>query len=211
MIGLLITIALMDQHITIINSTPPISVTQQAECLNINLTWEEIRNIGIGQATIEDFFNTSFGAPQKVLLPKGFKLYKLSDRIIDYNSLTIETFISPWWTPYDAFLDHPGYLSNMSIANANGISLREWVRLTCAVQENWSSLRYLQIVTLEKPVYAWYGSTKGVPRISTDSLSKRDSKAEKSGFTKRLPGGSKQLYIPNLTPDYITSCEHKET
>ena len=214
MIDLLLTMALMDkfilQELSPIPPKPSISISKKTDYLNINISWMDIRNIAIGEASIEDFFNISFGLPKKVLLPKGFKLYKLSDSILNYSELEVETLISPWWTPYESFLDHPGYISNMSIAKANGISLREWVRVTCAVQENWSSLKYLHIVTLEKPVYAWYGSTKSVRRLSSDSPSKRDGQVEQSGRTKKLPGGSKQLYIPNLTNEYIDSYEYIE-
>lgn len=63
----------------------------------------------------------------------------------------------------------------MALAQQNGVSLREWGRLTSAVKEEWNSLAYLLTIELAEP----------------------------KGGSQGLPGGGTQFYIPNLRVGHI--------
>jgi hypothetical protein len=40
------------------------------------------------------------------------------------------------------------------------VSLREWVRLTSVIKEDWNSLRYIMIIRLKHDAYAWFGGLR---------------------------------------------------
>ena len=169
--------------------------------LNEKLTWNEVGAISTGEGTtVANAFQLLFGDPTKELLPAGTKLYKFNG----YNTLAREavtpsTPMSPWWSPLHSFKNDAGLEQKMKIADANGVSLREWGRLTSAIKENWSSLDWLLTITLAEPVYAWFGGFKSMARIDDKATSSRNAALEKRGGSSRLPGGATQFYIPNLT------------
>lgn len=168
--------------------------------LNHQMTWSDVGAISTGpSSTVADAFQLLFGNPTKELLPAGTELYKFNG----YNSLakdavTPATPMSPWWSPVRAFKHDAGYGEKVKIAQANGVSLREWGRLTSAIKENWNSLDWLLTITLKEPVYGWFGGFKSMDRIDNGATSLRNAGAEGRGAGKKLPGGATQIYIPNL-------------
>jgi hypothetical protein len=168
--------------------------------LNDGLTWAEVGAISTGPGTsVADAFQLRFGNPSKELLPRGTELYKFNGyNTLARDALTPNTPMSPWWSPLRAFRHDAGLGQKMSIAQANGVSLREWGRLTSAIKENWSSLDWLLTIELAEPVYAWFGGFKSMDRIDAGAQSSRNSALEQRGAGSKLPGGATQLYIPNL-------------
>lgn len=147
---------------------------------------------------------------EKVLLPSDSKLYKFND----FNSPTApgSKALSPWWSPYEDYRHDGGWEQRKKLAALLGVSIRELGRVTSAVKENWNSLQYLLVITLNQPVYGYYGDFAQMPRMDAGATSKRVTTAgsgggnvvsEDRGATKNLPGGGTQFYIPNLTLDAI--------
>ena len=149
---------------------------------------------------VQNAFQTKISTPTMEMLPAGMKLYKFNDFMTlhgpDNNNL------SPWWSPYDSFKHDAGWDQKIKMARANGISVREWGRLTSAVKENWNSLSYLLEITLKVPVYGFFGGFAQMARQDAGSTSKVAT-GEGRGGSKNLHGGATQLYIPNLTADHV--------
>ena len=173
--------------------------------LNEELSWDEVGNISTGgSGKVRDAFQLMFGNPTKELLPAGMSLYKFNA----YSSLasgpvTDDTPMSPWWSPTRSFKHDAGLEQRQKIADANGVSMREWGRLTSVIKENWSSLDFLLVVELKAPVYAWFGGFKGMSRVDTGAQSRRNAALEKKGGSANLPGGGTQFYIPNFTAGHL--------
>jgi hypothetical protein len=169
--------------------------------LNEQLTWNDVGAIETGGGGhVRDAFQLMFGNPTKELLPVGMSIYKFNA----YNSLgqgtiTDATALSPWWSPTLSFKHDAGLSQRQSVAAANGVSMREWGRLTSVIKESWSSLDWLLIVELRRPVYAWFGGFKGMARLDPGTESRRNTALEGKGRSKNLPGGATQFYIPNMT------------
>lgn len=163
-------------------------------------------NQNVGWNDLEDFvraaFQTKFGMPEKVLLPAGTVLYKFNDfRTLHGPS---SNALSPWWSPYNPYKHDAGWVQKEKIAKANGVSVREWGRLTSAVKENWNSLNYLLVINLKVPVYGFFGGFSQMSRIDVGVASKVRP-GEMRGGSKNLPGGATQIFIPNLTADHVTT------
>lgn len=173
--------------------------------LNEDLNWQKVGNISTGgSGKVRDAFQLMFGEPTKELIPAGMALYKFNG----FSSLgppgyTDVTVLSPWWSPVHAFKHDAGLKQRLSIAEANGVSMREWGRLTSVIKENWSSLDWLLVIELKVPVYGWFGGFKGMARIDAGEKSRRNAALEKKGASSNLPGGGTQFYIPNLTVGMI--------
>lgn len=173
--------------------------------LNEELAWSQVGDISTGgSGKVRDAFQLMFGNPTKELLPAGMSLYKFNA----YNSLssgpaTDATPLSPWWSPTRAFKHDAGLEQRQKIADRNGVSMREWGRLTSVIKENWSSLDYLLVIELKVAVYAWFGGFKGMSRIDPGAQSRRNAALEKKGAGTNLPGGGTQFYIPNLTVGHL--------
>src|SRR5262245_18817893 len=118
---------------------------EQSVALNESLTWDDL------EAWIRKAFQTKFGIPTRYRLSKGMVLYKFND----FNTLHGPTSnaLSPWWSPYDPYKQYAGWNQKLKMAQANGVSVREWGRLTSAVKENWNSLTNLLIITLGEDVF----------------------------------------------------------
>lgn len=146
-------------------------------------------------------FQTKFSMPTKDPLPDGTVLYKFND----FQTLHGPTSnsLSPWWSPYNAYKQDAGWLQKLKIAQANGVSVREWGRLTSAVKENWNSMKFLLVITLQVPVFAFFGGFTQMVRIDAGAASKVGA-GEGRGGSKNLPGGATQFYIPNLTADHVS-------
>ena len=175
--------------------------------LNQNMSWNEVGAISTGPGTkVSDAFQLMFGNPTKELLPAGMELYKFNGfSTLAQGPVTSATQLSPWWSAVAAFKHDGGLVQRLKIAEANGVSMREWGRLTSVIKENWSSLDWLLTITLADPVYAWFGGFKGMSRIDPGTQSRRNEALESKGGGNRLPGGGTQFYIPNLTVAHISA------
>ena len=141
--------------------------------LNQNMSWNEVGAISTGPGTkVSDAFQLMFGNPTKELLPAGMELYKFNGfSTLAQGPVTSATQLSPWWSAVAAFKHDGGLVQRLKIAEANGVSMREWGRLTSVIKENWSSLDWLLTITLAEPVYAWFGGFKGMSRIDPGTQS----------------------------------------
>ncbi|MBX7103703.1 MAG: hypothetical protein K1X57_06455 [Gemmataceae bacterium] len=186
--------------------------------LNEELTWASVGKIVTDSstgATVADAFQMLFGQPSKDLLPAGMLLYKFNDepRVrparFGGDPAPSDCPMSPWWTASLPYKHDGGLEQRLKIAQANGVSAREWGRLTSVIKEGWNSLAYLMEIKLKEPVYGWFGGFKGMARGSGPG-SKRDSAREGSSGCKNLPGGGTQFYIPNLKFFHVASFSFRE-
>lgn len=169
--------------------------------LNAELDWGAVGNISTGgTGRVRDAFQTAYGEPSKELILAGTSLYKFNSfSTLGPPGYNFATGLSPWWSPTKPFKHDAGLEQRKSIALANGVSLREWGRLTSVIKENWNSLDYLLIVELTVHAYGWFGGFKGMARMDAGAKSMRNAGIEKRGGSRGLPGGGTQFYIPNLT------------
>ncbi len=178
--------------------------------LNQELNWSDVGNIPTGSGKVADAFQLMFGKPTKELLPAGMSIYKFNGySTLGQGVITDDTGLSPWWSPTKAFKHDAGLQQRIAIAQANGVTLREWGRLTSVIKENWSPMSILLTIELKVPVYAWFGGFRGMSRIDEGSKSFRDGAVEGRGRSKKLPGGGTQFYIPNLKVGHIRSHAFK--
>ena len=174
--------------------------------LNEAMSWAEVGKIVTDKstgATVADAFQLMFGEPTKDLLPAGMRIYKFNSecsvvpaRFGGDAALSPDSPMSPWWTASLPYKHDGGLVQKLKIAEANGVSAREWGRLTSVIKEDWNSLSFILEIELAEPVYGWFGGFKGMKR-SGGGASMRDSSKEKSGGGS-LPGGGTQFYIPNM-------------
>ncbi len=193
--------------------------------LNEQLDWTAVgaivtdRNALPVPTTVADAFKLDTGPPSKDLLPAGTLLYKFNSGPtfrLDWATKTpipdpppADYMVSPWWSPTLPYKQDGGLSQRMNLARLNGVSMREWGRLTSVIKEDWGSLAYILQIELKAPVYAWFGRFKGMARIGTGT-SMRDGGAEKSGGGKNLPGGGTQFYIPNMAfGGYVATFVYK--
>ena len=163
--------------------------------LNLNVNWDDLPEF------VRAAFQTRIAKPTKDLIPAGTVLYKFNDfRTLHGPS---NNSLSPWWSPYEPYKHDAGWVQKRKIAIANGVSVREWGRLTSAVKENWNSLAFLLVITRKVPVYGFFGGFAQMARIDAGEASKMKA-GEGRGGSRNLPGGATQLYIPNLTADHVT-------
>lgn len=181
--------------------------------LNEELTWTEVGAIVTDTstgATVADAFQLLFGNPTKDLISPGLLMYKFNDFPSPARTNDPAEKLSPWWSPSLPYKHDGGIVQRLKIAKANGVSFREWGRLTSVVKEDWNSLAYIFEMSLKEPVYGWFGGFKGMSR-SGGGKSKRDSRFEQAGPSSGLPGGGTQFYIPNLTLGMIKSYTIRPT
>ena len=162
--------------------------------LNSNVNWMDLPDF------VRSAFQTKFGMPTKDRLDAGMVLYKFND----FKTLHGPTSnaLSPWWSPFHSYKQDAGWEQKKKIAIANGVSVREWGRLTSAVKENWNSLNNLLVIVLKVPVYGFFGGFSQMVRIDAGATSKMGM-GEARGGSKNLPGGATQFYIPNLTAEHV--------
>lgn len=178
--------------------------------LNEDLTWADVGNISTGSGKVRDAFQLMFGEPTKELLPAGMSLYKFNGfSTLGPGKTSDETELSPWWSSVQPCKHDAGLEQRILIAQKNGVSLREWGRLTSVIKENWSSMAWLLTIELQVPVYGWFGGFKGMCRIDEQAMSNRDSAVEAKGMSKNLPGGGTQFYFPNLKVAHISTHSFK--
>jgi hypothetical protein len=162
--------------------------------LNENFEWRDMPDWAA------DAFQTKFGMPTKDRLDSGMKLYKFNE----YPTLCApdSKALSPWWSPYLPYKQDAGWEEKLKMAKANGISVREWGRLTSAIKENWNSLSRLLVITLKIPAFAFFGGFSQMSRLDAGATSKVQA-GEGRGTSANLPGGATQFYIPNLCSDHV--------
>ncbi len=178
--------------------------------LNEELNWGQVGDISTGSGKVRDAFQLMFGDPTKELLPAGTSLYKFNGfSTLGQGVITAQTDLSPWWSPTQGFKHDAGLAQRILIAEKNGVSFREWGRLTSVIKENWSTLDWLLTIELAEPVYAWFGGFKGMSRIDDGAQSRRNTAVEAKGGSKNLPGGGTQFYIPNLKVGHISTHSFK--
>jgi hypothetical protein len=170
--------------------------------LNEKLQWEAL------PVDVQNAFQTRISKPEKVLLEPGMVIYKLND----FNTLhpVGNKAISPWWSPYQEYRHDSGFENRVKIAEASGVSIQEWIRLTSAIKENWNSLKYLLVVELKVPVYGFFSGFSSMPRLDVKQQSKRLDFERASSISQSLPGGSTQFYIPNLDADMVNIVRFEE-
>lgn len=178
--------------------------------LNKEMNWGQVGDISTGSGKVRDAFQLMFGDPTKELLPAGTALYKFNGfSTLGQGVITPDTDLSPWWSPVNGYKHDAGLVQRMKIAEKNGVSFREWGRLTSVIKENWSTLDWLLTIELSEPVYAWFGGFKGMSRIDAGEKSRRNNALEAKGGSKNLPGGGTQLYIPNLKVRHLAAHSFK--
>lgn len=188
--------------------------------LNEEMSWGDVSKIITDSstgATVGDAFQLMFGEPTKDLLPAGMLIYKFNSessvvpaRFGGDAKLGPTSPMSPWWSPSLPYKHDGGLAQRIKIAQLNGVSMREWGRLTSVIKEDWNSLAFILEIELAEPVYGWFGGFKGMAR-SGGGQSQRDELAEKSGGGKKLPGGGTQFYIPNLKYAHVKRHSLKPT
>jgi hypothetical protein len=178
--------------------------------LNEELDWSQVGDISTGSGKVRNAFQSAFGDPSKELLSVGMSLYKFNNySTLSPGEVTDDTELSPWWSPTQAFKHDAGLTQRLSIAEKNGVSFREWGRLTSVIKEDWSSMAFLLTIEIKEPVYAWFGGFKGMSRLDDKHKSKRDKALENAGASRNLPGGGTQFYIPNLKVMHIRKYAFK--
>ena len=161
------------------------------------------------------FIQRSGAGPTKDLIPQGTRLYKFNgDTNLSFNDrVTGKPAMSQWWSPYNEYKHDAGWGQKLNMARHFGVSIREYGRVTSAVKENWNSLEFLLEITLNVPVYGFFGGFASMSRVDVNEdkatggktvATSRRMAGEGSGGG-RLPGGATQFYIPNLTPDLVQS------
>lgn len=177
--------------------------------LNEELNWAQVGAIvtdkdAVPPTVVAQAFQLAYGEPTKDLLPAAMRLYKFNSHAnMGRGTITEASVISPWWSPAAPYRHDAGLVQRQKIADANGVSFREWGRLTSVIKENWGSLDWLWTLELAVPVYAWFGGFKSMARIDKDAVSSRNAALEGKGIGTKLPGGGTQFYIPNLTVSCI--------
>jgi len=181
--------------------------------LNEQLDWAQVGRIVTDAstgATVADAFQLSFGEPTKDLISPGTRIYKFNGFPTPAQTQNDDEPISPWWSPTGPYKHDGGLAQKIKVAKANGVSTREWGRLTSVVKEDWNSLAFIFEMELRVPVFGWFGGFKGMDR-SGGGTTRRDATVEAAGPSAGLPGGATQFYIPNLTLGLLGSYSIRPT
>lgn len=139
---------------------------------------------------LEDWARDTFkGQPQKVLLPRGKMLFKLSK----YHPINTSKggAITQFWSDYESTSKGDwGWEGLQRMTKHFGVSEQELARVTAAVKIEWNELTYAWRIVLNEPVYGWHGPAKSQYRTG------------QSG--RKLPGTNMQYFIPNLAGWHVT-------
>jgi len=194
--------------------------------LNEGVNWDQAGDTVTDSKSgtrVKDAFKS--GKAEKVLLKAGTQLYKFNayptlgrgneEEAKTANPRSAEAseyysqVLSPWWSPYQPFKHDAGWQAKKQLASHLQVSVRELGRNTSAIKENWNSLRYLLVINLKQPTYAFFGGFSQMPRKDVGAKSKMVTTApegatdfvpEAKGGSANLPGGATQFYLPNLRP-----------
>jgi hypothetical protein len=145
------------------------------------------------------------GVGSKVKLDEGMRLCKLGH----FPTLAPPdtTKLSEWWSPFDAYMYDPGFDFRYLMAARLSVSIRELSRVVVAVKENWNSLSYLLVISLNQPVYAFFGGVAGQVRIDPGAGTKLKEGEERG--RGGLAGNGVQFYIPGLTLDHASLIDSR--
>jgi hypothetical protein len=107
------------------------------------MNWAEVGAIVTDKDTgakVADAFQLMFGEPTKYLLPAGMRIFKFNSefsvvpaRFGGDAKLGPDSPMSPWWTASLPYKHDGGLVQKMKIAELNGVSTREWSRLTSVI------------------------------------------------------------------------------
>ena len=176
------------------------------KAMNEHLEWDEVSEIAMGEKTVGNCF-FRYAEPTKELLPANTLLYKFSN----YDSLPDKRDVSPWWSSVLERQEDSGLKNRLLLAQHLKVNPLEWGRVTSVIKENWSTLEYVIFIETTTPIYGWMGGFSAFKRIDTGKKSKRDTVLEPKGSSPFLPGGARQLFIPNLQKDHIKLIKVKNT
>ena len=174
--------------------------------INEHLEWSDVSKIAMGKLTVADCF-FPYAEPTKELLPANTLLYKFSN----YGSLPDKRDVSPWWSSVLECQQDSGLKNRLLLAQHLKVNPLEWGRVTSVIKENWSSLEYVVFIETVTPIYGWMGGFGAFKRIDTGTKSRRDAALEPRGTGPSLPGGARQLFIPNLQQEHIRLIKVKKT
>ncbi|MBS0395729.1 MAG: hypothetical protein JSR54_13995 [Proteobacteria bacterium] len=179
------------------------SADELAQLRSRGLASREIRRINEGMA-LERILalrngevGRAFLRPRLALLRAGTRLYRFND--LPHMVPGRDGFLSGWWSPTDPYAQDPGLAQRKHMARHFRVSLREYGRLTSAINECWGSLAWIIHAQLQRDVEAAFGEFASQTRVGAGD-SKRDMAVEHRGAPARLPGGGTQFYLPQLRP-----------
>ena len=129
------------------------------------------------------------GPVEKVLLPAGTRLFKLS--AFNPSNSRHGGAVTGYWSNYEATTRGDwGWSGFQRMCRQFNVSERELARLVSAVKLEWNDLTWVWTVSLQKPVYGWHGHAAAQHKTGNQGI--------------KLTGMNLQYYIPNLTPWHIT-------
>jgi hypothetical protein len=195
----------------------------QLSAVNNGLTWGEVGAMKVSGRPVRNAFLDA----KMVCLstrPTRMRLYKFNS----FPTLRPDENgnVTPWWSAYDPYDVDPGWPAKLNMARHLGVSVRELGRVTSAITESWNSLEYLVVITLKVDIWAAYGrfaqmlrhdkkddgqswakapiTHQNVGAQATSGFSADKFRAEGKAYTRHLPGGGRQFFVPNLKPDHYT-------
>lgn len=141
------------------------------------------------------------GEPEKMLFRAGTRLYKWTS----YPLVGEEGRITPWWsfvirTHLPSGMVAEGFRDSESRARRLGVSHAEYQRVRGAVSEKFNNaMSKLLLVQLAKSVWGYAGTTSGQQEFKDPSLDH-----------VYFIGGKCQVYVPNLTRDFLLTIDTLE-
>jgi hypothetical protein len=150
------------------------------------------------------------GVARRLLLPARTGLFKFTDAAVPAAELL--GAISPWWIsavpiePRDLDLDHL-----IAAAADAGLSVADHARRCFAVMFQWNSLAsasaaHTRVVSLviSQPVFGFYGRSQRMPDDRLPLAARGPLPRSPA-----LPGGSAQLWIPNLSSRHFVHVTYR--
>jgi hypothetical protein len=130
------------------------------------------------------------GLPSKEFLGAQTKLYKWTE-----HPLIGPKGITSWWSLVASFTLKngtavPGLQTLQERGARLGVHERDYSRVRSAVTEQWNNMRNPLFIELIQPVWAWIGQASG-------------QLANNNEPNVLLIGGSYQVWLPNLTAQYV--------
>jgi hypothetical protein len=130
------------------------------------------------------------GSPSKEFLGAQTKLYKWTE-----HPLIGPKGITSWWSLVASFTLKngtavPGLQTLQERGSRLGVHERDYSRVRSAVTDQWNSMRNPLFIELIQPVWTWIGQASG-------------QLANNNEPNVLLIGGSYQVWLPNLTAQYV--------
>lgn len=133
--------------------------------------------------------STFKGLPEKILLPRGKRLFKLST-YHPINSRRGGEVTEYWADQYASLKGDWGWDGLQRMVNHLNVSEKELVRLSSAIKLEWNDLDWVWFVELKEDVYGWHGHTANQHKTGDRGV--------------RLTGMNMQYLIPNLAGWHIS-------